>query len=353
MRRIVVFACLAAVILGWPGGSMGTRLSPRPAWGSQAHLHTALSSLPSGAKAQGAGQSSRWRLVSTGNRELDGIACPSMRVCYAFGGTGHSAANWRTTIFQTKDAGQTWRAMVIHPAGVPLFHIACPGVQTCYVVGIIETEGTSPPAGVSNDVVATRDGGRTWQTVFTADMTRIRSGVCQAGRLDSVSVGNVSCPTISICYAPGFGPPQKRGKSLGSSFLLATTNGGRSWHQHAISVFSNTAAIACPAITTCYMVGPVNAVSTDRGVMWRTQPGGPGRYVSMITCPAVQVCYTVGFRSATKTTTDAGTIAVTRNGGTTWHTFYYSHAMPYGISCPTARICYAAGRTELVDSGHP
>ena len=63
----------------------------------------------------------------------------------------------------------------------------------------------------------------------------------------------------------------------------------------------------------------------------------------MITCPAVQVCFTVGFRSATKTTTDAGTIAVTRNGGKKWHTFYYPDASPYGVSCPTARICYAAG----------
>jgi photosystem II stability/assembly factor-like uncharacterized protein len=63
----------------------------------------------------------------------------------------------------------------------------------------------------------------------------------------------------------------------------------------------------------------------------------------MITCPAVQVCYTVGFRSATKTTTAAGTVAVTRNGGNMWRTSYYPDTDMYGISCPTARTCYAAG----------
>jgi photosystem II stability/assembly factor-like uncharacterized protein len=340
MRRLVVSACIATVILGWPSRLMET--ATRPAWGSQAHLRTALSSPSSGARAQSAGRSSRWRSVSRGNRELDGIACPGLRVCYAFGGTGHSAATWRTTIVATKDAGKTWRTMVIQPAAIPLFHIACPSVQACYAVGIIETEGTSPPPGVSNDVVATRDGGHTWQTVFTSNMARIRSGACRAGRLDCVYVGNISCPTVSICFAPGLGPPPKDGTRPTSSVLLTTTNGGRSWRQHAIHVLSNSAAIACPAVTTCYMVGPVNAVTTDGGVTWRTRPGGPPGFVSMITCPAVQVCYTVGFRSPTKTATDAGTISVTRNGGKTWHAFYYRDASPYGISCPTARICYAA-----------
>lgn len=342
-RRLILSTSLAAVFLGWPGSLMEAQPSPQPAWGSRAHHGTALTGLTSGVMVNSTGRTSRWRLVSTGNRELDEIACPSSRVCYAFGGTGHSAATWRTTMFQTKDAGKTWRAMVIHPAGIPLFHIACPSVQTCYAVGFLGTEGNSPPPGVSNDVIATHDGGQTWQTIFTSDVTRVRSGVCRAGGASCVYIGNISCPTMSNCYALGFGSPPQRGRYPGSSLLLTTTNGGLSWRLRVIHVYSSSAAIACPAVTTCYVAGPSSAVTTDRGLTWRAQSEGPGGYVSMITCPAVQVCYTVGFRSATKTTTDAGTVAVTRNAGTMWRTSYYPDTDMYGISCPTARICYGAG----------
>src|SRR5437868_12147221 len=119
IRRTAVSASVATVVLGWPGGLMETRMSSQPAWGSQVQLHLALSGLSRGTTTEGARRRSRWRSVSTGNRELDGIACPSTRVCYAFGGTRHSAATWRTTIFETKDAGATWQARAIQPGGIP------------------------------------------------------------------------------------------------------------------------------------------------------------------------------------------------------------------------------------------
>lgn len=348
LRSIALCACAGTVVLCLQGPSIGARLSPVAASGSIAGQPRTAYRWQSGPSrqvtARSAGRHGHWRSVTIGNPELDGITCPSTRVCYAFGGTGNSAATWRTTIFGTKDAGKTWQTNVIHPSGIPFFHLICPSVRVCYAVGVIPTEGVPSPPGISNDIVTTRDGGQTWRTVFTSDVARIRSGACRAPSLTCVYAGNIVCPTVSICYALGFGPPVAPNTLPTSSVLLTTIDGGRSWSRRAVDVVSGTAAIACPAITTCYIAGSVTAVTADRGATWRKRPGGPRGYVGMITCPAVQVCYTVGFRSASKGTAEAGTIAVTADGGRTWHTSYSLAFRANGISCPTARICYAAGR---------
>lgn len=340
-------ACIGVIVLSFGGASLGNRLSPAPAWGRMSdETHLALDRGSGSSRelgARGAGRAGRWRAVNVGNAELTGIACPGIRVCYVLGGTGSSGATWRSIVFGTKDAGKTWQAKAIQPARVPLFRIVCPSALVCYAVGVIETEGVAPPPGISNDIVATRDAGRTWRTVFTSDVGRVRTGVCRSSSPGCVYVGNISCPTVSICYALGFGPPAASGKLPTSSILLTTADGGRTWQRRTIDVVSGTAAMACPAVTTCYVAGRGYAVTTDRGATWRKRPGVPNGYVSMITCPAVRTCYSVGFRSATRSAVDAGTIAVTHDGGETWQTFYYTDASPYGISCPAARICYAAG----------
>jgi photosystem II stability/assembly factor-like uncharacterized protein len=222
-------------------------------------------------------------------RIIYGIACSSITTCYAVGD--------RTRILATSNGGRTW-----HDQPSPLKadayprDVACPGAAICYIVG----GGYDMSGQTHSTIIATMNGGRSWR--------HQRSGTTNA-------LWSIACPTISVCYAVG-----------AAGTMLFTGNGGKAWtlQNSPPTALDFLSDIACPSTKICYAVGGVrHAFYRTRYVILATKSGGAtwtfqkaplGRttnytYQYGIACPATSTCYVVG----------GPRLVATTDGGRTWH----------------------------------
>ena len=168
--------------------------------------------------------------------------------------------------------------------------------------------------------------------------------------------------STTICWAPLYSPSRALPHPL-----LGSADAGRTWRPVAIHGprLDRLESFACAGIDFCLGAGVQNlghggfrnvAVSTtDGGRTWNTSlSDGTGYRLAVsyrMSCPAAGVCLAGGFGAGR--TSRAG-IAVTTDGGAHWRMGHVPRGIDlfWDISCPSARHCWAVGRTGEGPGAH-
>jgi photosystem II stability/assembly factor-like uncharacterized protein len=139
---------------------------------------------------------------------LGAVACWSARNCVAVG--SEDGTEW------TADGGATWsKPDADKQASELLTNLTCPGSGYCVALGVTAFTGTLPgtawvPTMYFSDadhlVERTRNGGRTWQHVYSSYPDWPKPPVA------------VSCLTVTRCVAVG-----------GNGIIEASADGGATW----------------------------------------------------------------------------------------------------------------------------
>lgn len=230
----------------------------------------------------------------------------------------------------TTGPAPTWVARSV-PAGVGLLQaVACPSPTTCLAVG---GAGFGQGPGW---IVASRDGGRSWQLLDTSAQ---------------VSLAAIACPSATVCTAVGGGAD-----SSGQGFVpgaLVTTDGGQRWSAETLpSSLGLVSGVACPSTTTCVAVGSSLARTVDGGASWTVEglPSGLS-YVDAVTCPSTTVCMVAGSGPGPGASSPAMD-ALSTDAGATW-----SSAVVAGgtsglgpVSCADARHCVGLIESDATNS---
>lgn len=227
----------------------------------------------------------RWRTtVLPATVHFSALQCTTDATCVTIGypagtsgGSPHGVALW------TDDAGLRWEHGSL-PAGVGFSGIsalACRKPAYCMAVGTVAIPNPSrcttalqasnpatvtPPTAFSctsevtawvSTMLTTEDGGATWQE------KPLPSSVPQP-HLD-----DVACPGPMTCWAGGT-EAAPRGKTLGSSVLLGTADGGATWTAATVAVpqgapndqggdaYLAVGSISCPSAAVCVALGVVD-----------------------------------------------------------------------------------------------
>src|SRR2546423_11470656 len=124
-------------------------------------------------------------------------------------------------------------------------------------------------------------------------------------------LGDISCPTASVCYVGGV-----------PGAVLVTNNGGASWFTRPVS--PGVGAISCPTELVCFAGSSNNTLlhTIDGGGTWTRQTSpiqaGSGLIVAFggISCPNVSPCYAVG--SVGSMHPGPASLIATTNWGAAW-----------------------------------
>jgi photosystem II stability/assembly factor-like uncharacterized protein len=249
-----------------------------------------------------------------------GASCPTTTTCY-FASLNQTS---QSVVDETTDGGATVRAVVTTDGYDAL---SCPSAGSCAVASVgqfLETDDdgatwtirAAPPltrsvdalvcsslatctasgAAGGSQVATTTDAGASWAT------TTLSPAV---GASSPSSEPPLACPAASSCFlVGGFIATNTIDEEVGGAWIPRTATTG----------LSPIEAVACPTPETCVGVGPgIAERSTDRGVAWTrvaTSPG-PGDTVSAVDCPTATRCLAVGAgpsgrRADAYVSTDAG-----------------------------------------------
>jgi hypothetical protein len=174
----------------------------------------------------------------------------------------------------TKDNGATWSTGTLPQSPAGPSDLSCVSSSDCAALDLVTipnpspcpANGASPPAGsgcsygptaVVSDVIATSDGGVTWQTrTFPAS-------------IPLPTMTGLYCSSSNDCWATGSeAVPQVIGNlhDGGSSVILQTTDGGLTWSKTTFAVpagapnpygqsFTTIDSISCPTPNMCIALG--------------------------------------------------------------------------------------------------
>lgn len=306
--------------------------------------------------------------VAAGDDYFAQPVCPDDQTCYVRSTFGAVAA--------TTDGAKTWHEHPLdHPPEpfafsyfIPLSVVgmACPGTQRCLAV---QTNG---------NIARTTTGGSSWSTVF--------SGTAR-------SLSDVACTDPTSCFAVGpdatllattngatwtrrpypLGNAQGTLISIachGSSLCLAvgtngaiarTQNRGATWKRSTVSVSNKMqvvlTAAACPTAPTCYIggmaytsgtPGPVHPVlfrTVNAGATWKSLPLPPKAWpINAVACASARICFAGGGDASDDDSYPAGSLLLTRDGGTAWRTV--GTEAYFGITCPGGGVCEVVGQSR-------
>ncbi len=237
---------------------------------------------------------------------LDGVSCPSARVCYVGGE--------QCVILGSTDGGRTWSVQngdrTYTSPGQGFISIGCPSESHCYAVGF---------GGV---IAATTDGGSHWAT--------------QQEYASGKDLTDVACPSETTCYAVGAG-----------GTIARTTDGGATWQRRSVGSFE-LFSVDCPAARRCYAAGQQGTIlaTTDGGATWTRQSNpldGSDIWVDSVSCSSTTTCHAVG---------QLGTLLLTTDGGRTWRDQRSPADQQLNVvACPAAGVCYAVGQNGTLIKG--
>lgn len=243
--------------------------------------------------------------------------------------------------------GARWAPQPGTPAAAVLLGVDCTAPSACVGVGAV----TDAAGHVAAPLVEVARAGR-WR-------------VQQATEPRGAKVGNlvgVSCPGTRSCTAVGYYKSH-----AGTELPLAERWNGRRWSVQPVPAPSGAAgsglgAVSCPTTRRCVAVGgyTTGAGTEDlvierwNGSSWRVQqapvpPVVPDTNLNAVSCSGPAACTAVG--SAGSGTGDTAPI-VERWNGTAWS--LQANPFPagavaavlFGVSCPTATSCTAAGLSQ-------
>lgn len=242
---------------GWAGQSSGTGNqlggvscpSANQCWavgGSASPASTIRATVNAGESWSAQSSGVPWQLAT--------VSCPSASTCWAGGLSG--------VVSSTLTAGLTSWAPQPGAAGWTVEHLSCPVAGMCFAAlagpnetgGVLRTQNggqswtlvksgitgmygidCATPAhcvavGKQGQVVASSDGGSTWQT-----------GNAGVGTTQLLSV---SCATTDQCTAVGF-----------NGVIINTTDRGHTWTRESSGVTATLNGVACPDAADCWAVG--------------------------------------------------------------------------------------------------
>lgn len=170
-----------------------------------------------------------------------GVSCASAAVCTVIG-AGAGIASAPGLAYTTTDGGRTWSLFTDPDLGIGAFtSISCADTNDCVIVGF--------PYGPETElIIATRDGGKTWQT---------EAAPRNPGGSEAPLLG-VSCASPTICW--GVEVPRT---SPEVPPLFETMDGGATWRtvQPTINPTSASSSplspqsISCATATMCLATG--------------------------------------------------------------------------------------------------
>lgn len=255
---------------------------------------------------------SSWRVVATYDdapQVLNAVACPAVSMCEAVG----------NGIAQITDGGRSWVKQA-HPVDRQVFDaIACPSVERCVAGGI-------------GGIIGTTDGGRVWREQHIATKT------------SGIQISGIACRSVTACEAVGF----EQHANSPPPIVVRTTDGGQVWSFGQLPLEVGTpAAISCPSVRECFVVGsPYNngidaAVTTDGGTHWKAErlPAGVVNLES-ITCPTSLRCEAVGLGTG-----QIPVLLETDDAGVSWQPRLLpaNTLVLTSISCVSDTSCAAVG----------
>ncbi len=259
------------------------------------------------------------------SQRLYGVACLSALRCEAVGAAG--------TILATVDGGRTWQAQAnpLRGSSTALYAIACVAPSSCYVIARPDT------------ILVTHDGGASWSRhvlpvgVSGGDLTDQaclppyapiagRPALCRLGLLD------IACASARVCYAVATAPPAydnsapvPKAPHAAPSSIWLTRDGGASWTSQSVPL-----GVACNGECESGLYGyPLEWVSClSSGLCW----AGGGDLMA---------CGHCGFAYA---------VLVTHGPGQPW--ICVSSALPGcgsgldAADCPASKACYGIQSTN-------
>jgi len=256
---------------------------------------------PGTAKVSGVDPAGIWAVARIGSTYLEGISCPSTRLCVASDVAGH-------VVTSTDPTGSTHDWQVAHVDGSNIIHqVSCTRTTTCVAVdnaGQIVTS-TDPTGGAD-----------AWHG---ADVDA------------SNAIWGISCPTAELCVASD---------SAGNVVTSADPTGGAgAWHTIDVDGSAVLYGISCPTAALCV------AVDNAGNVVTSTDPtGGTAAWrvtkvdtyeIYGVSCASAALCVAVD---------DAGQVVTSANptgGVRAWNLSAVDASSFYGVSCTLATLCVA------------
>jgi photosystem II stability/assembly factor-like uncharacterized protein len=248
-------------------------------------------------------------------------------------------------------ASNPWVAQTVPPnAASYLYDITCSTSKACVAVG---KTGSCPQQGVMCNsggyavILATTDGGQTWET---------RSYPSNSSLFSNGYLFSVSCGSSTVCLAGGSGSQM---------VLLSSHDGGATWVSDSYPpelANGHIFQVYCKTASDCWALGGTSTsfilATTDGGQSWTQQhvPSGLGiNAVGLLTigCVTTSNCVLAA---------DAGgslLILGTHDGGSSWSVRPYpstiaTKSSDIGFtSCSTKGSCYISGSTSSASGGPP
>ncbi len=191
--------------------------------------------------------------------DVTSLSCPTASECVA----GVESPSGRSSIVRTDDDARAWRTVRAVPLDV-LSSISCPTPEACVATGgaALDAQGAAAdtwaataargsPLARSASRHASSGGDGAFVLYSTDGGLHWAPGVVPATAMPLVSAG---CTGPSVCLAATV--------SLAGPSLLATSDGGRSWHAVAAPpMTSSVSEITCGA-AGCWIIGSTEAGST-------------------------------------------------------------------------------------------
>jgi hypothetical protein len=196
----------------------------------------------------------------------------------------------------------------------------------------------------------------------SAAQVQARPIAAEAGSADETSfLGSVSCPGSSFCVAVGV-PPAKRSQATGSFSQIWN---GKAWQTIAVPSSQPgpvLSAVTCRSESSCLTVGfgsdgaPVS--DAWNGKAWRSLPAPPGRpkitEMYGVSCPAASDCIAAGLTRKAQRVSRA---AAEQWNGSSWTRLIVpvpagaTGSLFYGISCASTVGCLAVGAYSTETNG--
>jgi len=271
-----------------------------------------------------------WEYLDSGvSNQLNGISCPSQRICYAVGGAPYTGG--AGIVLKTIDGGDTWASQII-PTTSPLKAIDCANNNLCFAAGdgvIIKTVdgdawdysnrseqtfwdidvlSTSTAVAVGNlgSTLRTTNGGMSWSgylpprigpfretlnaVFFVDDATGWRGG--EAGFLQKSADGGASWTELGSGQRFGISDIFSRDGTVlwatGSfDYILKSEDGGESWVQHRLPSAGGFPAIEFANDTLGWALGNgAMEQSNDGGITWEVLELERLTFFRNIDCPS-------------------------------------------------------------------
>ena len=197
------------------------------------------------------------------------------------------------TIIATTTGGAAWAPQISGTTN-GFWDLECVSTTTCWAVG---DGGT---------IRVTANGGTTW--------TGQTSGTTQV-------LWDVECVSATTCWIVGAG-----------GVIRKTVNGGTTWTAQTSGVATRLLGLSCISTTQCWATGDGGVIrtTTDGGTTWTAQTSGTTQSIWRIQ----MLSTTAGFYSG-----GAGQVRTTANGGAGWTLLTVPTAAYYGLSCADATRC--------------